>query len=316
MGDGALSRRALLAGAGLAAGAAGASSLGPIMQAGAVAAVAKPPPVPVVKGGAVTADATVSSLVAHRSLRMSGFDFWPDQTEDGRFVSASGTFTSVSDGDIEALVRLPIGAKPTSATWKVLNTAGTTAVVVYQVGWPFVVLSSAGFASVGASPGLQTITTALTATPADPNLYLVRMPTLKNGTRALYTVELFYDDPNVALKLLAAQVRKLDTRRPGALHGKFTPGVTKPLLVGPEVPSNSAAALLNITVTNTAGVGFLTLYPFGKPNPGTSSINWSSSGQTIANSATIAVSPGSHINIFCNGFGNADVVIDLVGYYA
>jgi hypothetical protein len=68
--------------------------------------------VPVVDGPTVTAQAVAPLLVAHRSLRLSGFDFWPDETEDGRFVSASGTFTSVSAGNIEALVRLPNGATP------------------------------------------------------------------------------------------------------------------------------------------------------------------------------------------------------------
>jgi hypothetical protein len=310
-----LSRRALLAGAGLAAGA---GALGPVVQAGAASAatIAKPPPVPVVDGGPVTADAAPALLVVHRSIRLSPFDFVPDRPQDGRFVSASGTFTDVNPANIEVLLRLPDGAKPTSVQWKVLNTTGTTTVVMYQLTWPFIALASAGFSTVGASnAGLQTINTTITANPVTPNLYLLRMPTLTNGTRALYTAEVFYDDPNVALKLLGTQVRKLDTRSAGA-RGKFTPGVTRTLLVGPEVPNGAAAALLNITVTNTAGVGFLTLYPFGKPRPSTSSINWSSSGQTIANSATIAVSPGSHINIFCNGFGNTDVVIDLLGYYA
>jgi hypothetical protein len=275
-----------------------------------------PPPVPVVDGPTVTAEAVSPLLVAHRSLRFSGFDFEPDQFEDGRFVSASGTFTSVTAGNIEVLVRLPAGATPTRVQWKVLNTAGTTAVVAYQVQWPFVVLASAGFSTVGASTGLQTIDTALTAAPADPNLYLLRMPTLTNGTRALYTAELFYDDPNLSLRLLQPQVRKLDTRAAGALHGKFVPGRTRTLSLGPQVPAGSVAALVNLTVTNTVGVGFLNLYPAGTPRPGTSNINWSGSGQSLANSATVAVSASSAINIFCNGFGNADVVVDLVGFYA
>jgi hypothetical protein len=324
MGDGPISRRALLAGAGVAAGA---GSLAPIVQARAAGAglagpvqkgVAGPGPVPVVEGGQATADATTSALVVHRSLRLSGFDFGPDHFSDGRFVSASGTFTDVANGNTEALVRLPAGAKPTSVQWKVLNTTGTTTVAMYQLSWPLISLASVGFSIVGPSAaGLQTINTTISATPIDPNLYIVRMPTLTNGTRALYTAELFYDDPNVSLRLLQKQVRKLDTRRAGPLHGKFAPGQTRKLTLAPEVPAGAAAALVNLTVTNTVGVGFLTLFPAGTPNPGTSSINWSSSGQTLANSATVAVSAATQsIFIFCNGFGAADVIVDLVGYYA
>jgi hypothetical protein len=43
------------------------------------------------------------------------------------------------------------------------------------------------------------------------------------------------------------------------------------------------------------------VFPATRPWPNTSSINWSASGQTIADNATVAVSSGGAIKIFCGG---------------
>jgi hypothetical protein len=124
---------------------------------------------------AVAADPTFTL----RSLRLTEFDFQPDQPQNGRFVSTLGTFSDALAGPIEALVRLPAGAVPTKVEWQVYNAAaGPTTVVVYQVTWPSILLTSAGFTQVdSSSAGLQTIETKLATKPADPNLYLLRMPT-------------------------------------------------------------------------------------------------------------------------------------------
>ncbi|MFO1536443.1 MAG: hypothetical protein ACKOVH_01235, partial [Actinomycetota bacterium] len=112
------------------------------------------------------------------------------------------------------------------------------------------------------------------------------------------------------------QVRKLDTRTPGPLSGAIVGGQTKTLALTPQPPANAASALVNLTITDTTGAGFLSLFPAGTAWPSTASINWSASGQTLATSVTVAVSSAGAINIYAGGGGSAQVVVDLLGYYS
>jgi hypothetical protein len=109
--------------------------------------------------------------------------------------------------------------------------------------------------------------------------------------------------------------RKLDTRVAGPLGGKIQSGQTRTLSLGPEAIAGAKAALVNLTITNTEGSGFLALFAAGTAWPGTSSINWSGFNQILANSATVMLSPTQAINIFCGGGGRTHVVVDLAGYY-
>ena len=118
------------------------------------------------------------------------------------------------------------------------------------------------------------------------------------------------------LSQLSPQARKLDTRNPGPLTGKIITGQTKTLALTPELIVGAKSALVNLTITNTEGSGFLGLFPSRTSWPGTSSINWSGPNQIVANSVTVAVSPEGSIDIFCGGGGRTHVVVDLLGYYS
>ncbi len=89
------------------------------------------------------------------------------------------------------------------------------------------------------------------------------------------------------------------------------------LIRDPSLPSNTDAVVLNVTVTDVWGPGYLTLWPYDYPVPQTSDMNWSS-GQTVAN--LVIAKLGSYY-----GFGVPDVsmaanmeamtVVDVTGYY-
>ncbi len=120
------------------------------------------------------------------------------------------------------------------------------------------------------------------------------------------------------LSTLARSARMLDTRAPGPLTGKIVVGQTKVLALTPDLPAGAKAALVNLTVAETEGYsGYLSLFAAGTGWPGTSSVNWALPFQNIANSQTVAVSATGAINILCGGSpGNrAHVIVDLVGYY-
>ena len=107
------------------------------------------------------------------------------------------------------------------------------------------------------------------------------------------------------LSTVNPQPRKLDTRRPGPLTGKIAAGQTKVAVASrPRSPAGAKAAVVNLTVAETEGNGgYLALFPADTAWPGTSSVNWSAAGQSIANSQTVAVSPAGAINILRRGCG-------------
>jgi hypothetical protein len=85
-------------------------------------------------------------------------------------------------------------------------------------------------------------------------------------------------------------------------------------VTGGAVPVNGVSAVvLNVTVTENTGDGYLSLYGAGTSRPATSSINWAA-GQTVANQVTVPVGTGGAVSIY-NHLGSTAVIADVVGYY-
>jgi hypothetical protein len=74
-----------------------------------------------------------------------------------------------------------------------------------------------------------------------------------------------------------------------------------------------AAALLNVTVTDTTSSSFLTVYPQGDARPLASNLNWVA-GDTVANRVVIPISATGQIAVY-NPSGSVDVVVDVDGYF-
>jgi hypothetical protein len=103
-----------------------------------------------------------------------------------------------------------------------------------------------------------------------------------------------------------APQRILDTRTTSALGEKETR----------FVPAGFGASgmLLNITVTNPTGVGYLTVFPPDAPRPLTSSINFTP-GQTVANLVVLGTDGVNGFNIYNSG-GTTQVIVDVLGIFA
>jgi hypothetical protein len=101
-----------------------------------------------------------------------------------------------------------------------------------------------------------------------------------------------------------APTRIYDSR---SADGALQPGETRAI----PVPANAAAISANVTVTEPAGSGFLTVFPCQAALPVVSNINYVA-GQTVANLVQIGVSSGT---ICVHSLRRADVVIDLQGTY-
>lgn len=112
--------------------------------------------------------------------------------------------------------------------------------------------------------------------------------------------------------------RVYDSRISG---GKLQPGQSRTININDEVralnggAAPSIAASLNVTVTGTKGAGYVSLAE--RRTTATSTVNWAGANQTIANAVISNVdSNGSVVITSAPGGTPADVVIDLMGYFA
>ena len=105
--------------------------------------------------------------------------------------------------------------------------------------------------------------------------------------------------------------RLMDTRNGGP---RLQPGQPVVLLVttGGQVPSTATAVVLNVTVTNTVGPGFLTVWPTGSPQPTASNVNWVAR-ETRPNLVTVSVGMGDLVSFVATS--PTDVVADVEGYF-
>jgi len=116
-------------------------------------------------------------------------------------------------------------------------------------------------------------------------------------------------------------LRAYDSRTGG---GKLQAGETRtiPLTMGKDaagtsrlaVPPGASAALVTLTITQTVGAGYVTLYSAALGEvPATSSINWSSPEQILSVSTPVAIDGQGQVKI-TGGVAATNVVIDVVGY--
>lgn len=92
--------------------------------------------------------------------------------------------------------------------------------------------------------------------------------------------------------------------------GLFEPAEPQEAPVGPAL----AGAFINLTVTQTVGAGFLTVHGYlSDAAVLTSNVNWTTDGQTIANSSLVPVGAENLCHVICTG-GEAHFIIDLQGY--
>ena len=101
----------------------------------------------------------------------------------------------------------------------------------------------------------------------------------------------------------------LDTRLTG---GKLSPNEER-IVTLDGVPSFAHGAVVNLTVTETEGAGYVAVFPAGSTWPGNSSVNWSGPDENVANAVLTGTDANGRVAIR-GGVNRAQVVIDLVGY--
>jgi hypothetical protein len=79
-----------------------------------------------------------------------------------------------------------------------------------------------------------------------------------------------------------------------------------------QLPAGARAALVIVTVDQTEGSGYLTLYAADTPLPATN-IDWSETGEVIATSSTVNVDDEGRINITA-GHDATHFIVGVTGY--
>lgn len=107
--------------------------------------------------------------------------------------------------------------------------------------------------------------------------------------------------------------RAFDTRTTTSIPARKTniePINTTAGSVGPDL----AALVLNVTVTDTTGAGFVTVFADGEAMPATSNLNWTA-GQTVPNLAIPNAAGSAGLNVFNGSESKIDVLGDVLGYF-
>jgi hypothetical protein len=87
-----------------------------------------------------------------------------------------------------------------------------------------------------------------------------------------------------------------------------------PILSSPcNVPESAQAYALNMTVVPSGPLGFLSAWPTGSPQPGSSTLN-APTGAVTANAAIVPAGSGGAIRVIATNA--TDLVIDINGYFA
>ncbi|MEV6210355.1 S53 family peptidase [Kitasatospora sp. NPDC051914] len=82
------------------------------------------------------------------------------------------------------------------------------------------------------------------------------------------------------------------------------------------VPAGVTSVVLNVTVANTNGPGYLTAWPTGKTMPLSSNLNWMQGSVAVPNVVTVPVGTDGNVSLFNGSWtGPVRMVVDLMGYY-
>lgn len=119
-----------------------------------------------------------------------------------------------------------------------------------------------------------------------------------------------------------APARLLDTRQPAgttiddrfAATGRIQAGSVVELAVTGRggVATGAATVALNVTATNAASSGYVTVYPCGTSRPNAANLSFSA-GRNVANLAVTAVGTGGKVCLFSSSA--VDLIADVSGYF-
>jgi hypothetical protein len=294
-----ISRRSLIGGLGVAAGAA---------SLGSRAAVSAPAVLPTSVPQGVEAPADYGPLVrglvyvpvdalAFDTANVSGIPY-------RLYQQSTGMQPSSSSGDIYAPVSIPTGA-----IVKDIRLSFFGRPVVYLARR---VMGTQDFATamspllLPAGGGAKAHVASVTVEILESHTYSVVVSC--NPGDSILGMMIGYIPPAQAfIPFSGLDPRVLDTRS-GA---KFAPGEVRVVDLSSRLIPTARAAVINLTATATSGAGFLSAFADGIAFPGNSTVNYNAANESVANGAVVTMANGK-IKVRC-GDAASHVIVDVIG---
>lgn len=211
---------------------------------------------------------------------------------------------SVYELDVRGTAGVPADATALALNVTVTDPSAIGYVTVYPCGdarpdasnlnfQPGETTSNAVIATIGAEGKVCVYTTSTLHLVVDVNG--AYSPTMGFGQLHPLTPTRLYDSRQGATLLAADSVTRIS------------------ILGQAAVPADATAAVLNVTATQPAGPGYLTVYPCGVERPEASNVNFGA-GETVPNSVTAAIGSGGEVCVYASAATH--LVVDLDGAYA
>jgi PKD repeat protein len=185
------------------------------------------------------------------------------------------------------------------------NTTGSGFVTVYPDGTSVPITSNLNFVQ-----GQTVANSVIVPVGSDGKIDLVDQGTLAGSIDLLADVTGYYSTNSAGVYVPILPQRMVDTRNGSPIQPN---GTLSTELGGPE----ASAFVINMTVTDTNGSGFISAYPDGGGIPNVSNLNYTS-GQTIADLAQVTPGTDYAVDFTNQGVlaGNVELIVDEFGYYA
>jgi hypothetical protein len=240
----------------------------------------------------------------------------PERILDTRSaIGAATTSPIVPKGEVTLTVAGRGGVPITGATAIVMNVT-----VVDATGTGYVTVHPADVATMSTASNLNLTQAGQTVA----NLVTVRLSTdgkvklfASGGGHLLADVAGYYTTAATSTSgrfVPIGPVRFFDSRGRNDFPMKAGETATLAALGATPLPSSGVSALiLNVTLTDSLGDGFLTAWPAGLDRPTVSNLNVIGTRQSIANQVIVPVGTDGKVSFFASRGGG--LIIDLAGYF-
>ncbi len=237
-------------------------------------------------------------------------------TRDGTGTGTHGV-APLAAGEILAFTMPGAGGIPTDADVRAvsMNVTATDA-------------TAAGYISVFPCDRVRPVVSNVNFDPSDPtvaNLATVRMSTTGQvcfyasvATNLVVDVQGYFAPHADVTFTSLAPVRVLDTRDGTGIVGSRPVHLGRGAVIQLQatgangVPADAVAVMLNVTITDADGPGFVTAWPCGKARPVASILNFIR-GVDRANLTPVRIGVGGKVCLYVNQ--GTDLVADLNGYF-
>ena len=242
-------------------------------------------------------------------VNLDPITFTPFDFTQGRIISggAGSAGITTQPGGLFSPIIVPVGSTLREITLSYVVPTPGPRFQVYKrpIGSAYTAIVNL---PITAGAGVQSQTATVNIAVDDTATYMVMLNPITTAAQVVINALIGYTPPPQAFVPINPVPRVLDTRVTG---GKLQNNEERVVPLG--VPGFAKAAVINLTVTETELAGFVAVFAANVLWPGNSSINWSVTGQNLANGVITAVDPSGNIKIR-GGVNPTHVVIDVQGY--